>query len=311
MKKSVSYQAEGPVTVREVLKKQWKLTDRQISRIKFLTDGLTVNGRRVNTAYVLQNKEVLTVSLENADSGSAHLIPQDGFLRICYEDADLVVVNKPSGLVTHPSHGHYQDTLANLVYGHYARQGCSMKVRPVGRLDRDTSGLILFAKHGVACEKLCRQKQEGMMVREYLALAEGIFERKQGELCAPLGPEPGSLMRQQVRVDGKPARTSYQVVEEYPQGYSRIQVRLYTGRTHQIRAHMAYLGHPLLGDALYGNRNAFGRNRVMLHSWRMTFLQPFSGEQIQVETEEGMEEDGMPEANTVPAGRREHMTGGT
>ena len=303
MERILQYQAETPITVREVLKKKWGLTDRQISRIKFLPEGLTVEGAHVTVRRLLRPGEILTGRLENAEKSSSHLELAEEKLQILYEDEDVAVIHKPAGVVVHPAHGHYRDTLVNMVYSHYRKQGQSVTVRPVGRLDQDTSGLILFAKNAVACQRLSRQKEDGTMVREYLALTEGLFQEKEGELWVPIGPEPGSLTRQQVRPDGKSAGTAWQVIKEYGRDYSLVRVKLYTGRTHQIRVHMGYMGHPLAGDPLYGtgeaqeqmqgngddggkgqrgekwNRKRYG---MALHSWRITFRQPFDGREVVV-----------------------------
>lgn len=304
--------ADSGRSVKDILRQDFQLSARQISRAKFLDGGITVNGEEVTVRKLLCEGDVLTVRLEDKDAGSHQLIPQPGELDIRYEDEDLVLINKPAGLVVHPSPGHYADSLANILVWHYGQQKENLVVRPVGRLDRETSGLIYIAKNKAAVRKMELQRSTGEMERHYLALVHGSPEADEGIIEASIGPDPKEWMRQQVCPDGAPAKTAYRVRRRF-EGYSLVELHLFTGRTHQIRVHMAWLGHPLLGDGMYGYRkqeavaeNAvknrsgqaetllpesgeetagndkdFGMARTALHSWKLICRQPFTGDWLE------------------------------
>ena len=278
MRRTIEYEVtkeSDGTPVKEVLHRHFGLSARQVSRLKFQPDGILVDGRKVTVRHILRDGERLTLCLEPDTKGSDHLTPTAGDLDIRYEDEDMLLVNKPSGLVVHPSHGHYDDSLANIVVHHYQTQEKHLVVRPVGRLDKDTSGLLLIAKHAAAAACFDRQRREGDLSRFYLALVEGCPRAGSGQIDAPLGRVEGSLICRQVSPDGAPALTDYEVLLPGAQ-YSLIRLKLHTGRTHQIRVHMAYLGHPLLGDPLYGREGSFGMSRTALHSWQIRCRQPFT-----------------------------------
>ncbi len=272
----ITKQEEG-MLVKDILRRRFSLSARQISRMKFRSDGILVDGARVTVRHVLAAGEVLELSLEAGEKGSDHLIPVEGPLDIRYEDQDMVVLSKPAGLVVHPSHGHYSDSLANLLVGHYAARGEHLVVRPVGRLDKDTSGLIIIAKHAAAAASFDRQRREGTLERVYLALVEGCPEPRRGTVDEPIGRDEGSIILRRVRPDGDRAVTDYEVLAPGRE-YSVVRLRLHTGRTHQIRVHMAWLGHPLLGDSLYGTEGSQGMYRAALHSAQISCRQPVTGE---------------------------------
>lgn len=267
------------MTVEQVLKRKLGMTKREISQIKFRPGGLRIAGRQVRVTHVLTEGEILEMLLEEAERGSRHLKASEGKLQILYEDEELVAVNKPAGLVVHPSHGHYEDSLANQLVGHYRRNGQEVTVRSIGRLDKDTSGVLLFGKYAQAAARLCRQREEHVYQRWYLALAAGRFRKNRGKLTGRIGPKTGDLMRMAVTAEGKPAVTHYQVLSQ-ESGYALLACRLETGRTHQIRVHMAYAGHPLLGDLLYGDGR--GASKLMLHAWKVKCRQPLTGEELEI-----------------------------
>ena len=300
-------------TVKDILRMDFQLSARQISRAKFMENGITVNGEEATVRRVLKEGEHLIVRLEDGEAGSHQLIPQPGELDIRYEDEDLVLINKPADLVIHPSPGHYADSLANILVWYYGQKAENIVVRPVGRLDRETSGLIYIAKNKAAVRKMELQRASGEMERHYLALVHGCPVNDEGVIEMPIGPDPEVWMKQSVREDGAPAKTAYWVRARFD-GYSLVELKLYTGRTHQIRVHMAWLGHPLLGDRMYGgdqmrgsDRSSvedqlivqegntaelteegplsraveFGMTRTALHSWRIDCTQPFTGERLE------------------------------
>ena len=189
------------------------------------------------------------------------------------------MLNKAPGVTVHPGPGHFYDTVGNFLLWHYDQEGAEADFHPVHRLDRGTSGLMVVAKHPHAQERLKEQLHTADFFREYLAVCDGCPRPKTGVVDAPLGPKPGSLVEQMVRPDGKPARTRYTVRLER-EGRSLLRLALDTGRTHQIRVHMASLGCPLTGDFLYGREAPELIPRPALHSARLSFRHPITGRRL-------------------------------
>ena len=261
-----------------LLKKHLLLSGTVVRRIKWLEDGILVDGIRVNTRFVPQAGQTLSVRLSDPERLSG-VVAAPGPLDIVYEDEDLIVLNKPAGLSVHPGPGHFSDTLGNFLVHYYESSQQEADFHPVHRLDRGTSGLLVAAKHPYAQELLKEQLHSPAFRRVYLAVCEGTPEPAAGVVDAPLGPVEGSLMAQQVRPDGKPARTHYEVLET-DGSRSLLRLELKTGRTHQIRVHMAHLGHPLTGDFLYGTEDHTLISRAALHSYQLTFRHPLTHEEL-------------------------------
>ena len=279
----MSRRVELPVTaelagvkVDTLLKKRLGLSGTVVRRIKWLEDGILVDGQRVNTRFVPREGQVLSVRLSDPERRSG-IVPAPGPLDIVYEDEDILILNKAPGVPVHPGPGHFSDTIGNFLLDYYDSRGIEADFHPVHRLDRGTSGLLAVAKHPHAQEVLKNQLHTPDFRRVYLAVCEGAPAPAAGVVDAPLGPRPGSLVEQMVRPDGKEARTRYETLEVYG-GRALLRLELDTGRTHQIRVHMAHLGHPLTGDFLYGAEAPELISRPALHSAELTLRHPVTGE---------------------------------
>ena len=226
----------------------------------------------------------LTVELPEPEP--ADVLPQDIPLDVVYEDADVIVVNKPVGLVVHPAPGHPDGTLVNALLYHCgdSLSGINGELRPgiVHRIDRDTSGLIIAAKNDAAHLSLAAQLEDHTLSRVYECLVQGNLREDEGTIDAPIGRSPKDRKKMAVVAGGRRAVTHYRVLGRYS-GCTHAQCRLETGRTHQIRVHMAYTGHPLLGDTVYGGRAVKGLAGQCLHARRLTFVHPRTGVPITVE----------------------------
>jgi 23S rRNA pseudouridine1911/1915/1917 synthase len=257
-----------------------QISKRMLTDIKFSGGRITVNGKEVTVRYSLQEGDRLSVVFP-PEPKSASLRAEMIKLEIVFEDKDILVVNKPAGMSTIPSREHPYGSLANGICGYYKHKGIDSAVHIVTRLDRDTSGLVLIAKHRHIHHLLSLQQHKREIKRSYEALVEGVFplSEKAGVVNAPIGRKDSSIIEREVRQDGKHAVTRFQVIKQYEE-FAHLQMDLETGRTHQIRVHMNYKGHPLLGDTLYeGNTNKILRQA--LHCFFLSFLHPITGEILQ------------------------------
>jgi 23S rRNA pseudouridine1911/1915/1917 synthase len=237
----------------------------------------------------VQPGDVITLHLPVAEPDK--LAPEFIPLDVLFEDETLVVINKPAGLVVHPAHGHTGGTLVNALLARYpdlaamSRADAGSADRPgiVHRLDRDTSGLIVVARTPAALHHLRRQFKARTVEKSYLALVFGRPDAPQGLIDVPLGRDPRHRQKFAPRPDGKPAWTHYRLKEDFGQ-YSLLEIGLETGRTHQIRVHLAWLGCPVVGDTVYGlKKNPLGLTRQFLHAWRLKFEHPGTGQPLQLE----------------------------
>lgn len=277
---NIAAEEEG-VVLREFLKGQ-HISKAALVDIKFQGGRIEVNGQEVTVRYVLRQGDKVTVQfpLEKCSDG---LLVEHLPLDIVYEDDYVLIINKPAFTNTIPSREHPTGSIANRVAGYYLEQGIPSTVHVVTRLDRDTSGLMLIAKHRHVHHLLSEQQKRGEVKRTYVAFVHGCVQ-EEGEIEAPIGRKSSSIIEREVRSDGQYACTLFNRLQAFEEDYSYVQLRLLTGRTHQIRVHMSYIGHPLLGDDLYGG-TLERINRQALHCRQIKFVHPFTGEQMVFEAE--------------------------
>lgn len=261
-----------------LLRKALGLSGTVIRRIKWLDDSILLDGERVFTSQRVEPGQVLTVRLSDPERRSG-VVPAPGPLDIVYEDGDMLVLNKAPGVLVHPGAGHFADTIGNFLLDYYDRTGVEADFHPVHRLDKGTSGLMVVAKHPHAQEVLKNQLHTSEFRRIYLAVCLGGPTEERGTVDAPIGMAEGSIVARAVRPDGLPARTHYRVLERRGDR-ALVRLELESGRTHQIRVHMAHLGCPLAGDFLYGTEDKDLIARPALHSSELTVRQPVTGETL-------------------------------
>jgi len=241
-----------------------------------------VNGVAVKASYALEDGDTLEYDVRSRDPLVA--TPEDIDLSILYEDDDVLVVDKPAGMVTHPAHGATSGTLVNALLGHLeSLPGDALRPGLVHRLDRDTSGLLVIGKTEEALSRLGIAMKARHIKREYLGLVHGVPDHAKGTIDGPIGRDPQNRMKYAVLGDGKPAITHYEIREAFPK-HAELVFRLETGRTHQIRVHLAAMGHAILNDPIYGREEArFGLPGQALHAWRLAFDHPRTERRMEFE----------------------------
>lgn len=260
------------------LLKEHDISKGLLAKIKFQGGQILVNGKEENAIYLLDVGDRVTIHIPD-EVAHETLIAVDHPLDIVYEDDHFLVINKPAGIASIPSSLH-ANTMANFMKHYYVQQGyANQRVHIVTRLDKDTSGLMLFAKHGYAHARLDKQLQAKALTKRYYALVAGEGKLPlEGDIIAPIARDDESIITRRVHASGKYAHTSYKVIGQY--GKVRlVDIQLHTGRTHQIRVHFAHLGFPLLGDDLYGGSMTYGIKRQALHCHSLQFSNPFTKEE--------------------------------
>lgn len=275
-------------TIRNFLKEYGGFTKKEISQAKFRPGGFRLDGIQRRCDALLREGQELLVCVEAREQGSSQLVWGEGTLEILYEDEDLLVVNKPAGTVCHPAKGHYGDTLANQAANYYGSRGEKVTIRCVGRLDKEVSGVVVFAKNQMAAARLSTQREQGTFSKKYVALVQGLLEEDSLLLLGAIGPHDRDPHRMQLRPDGKASRTRVRVQERRErENQTLVCCEIHTGRMHQIRVHLSGAGHPIVGDLLYGaeaveGEEEQGRRGICLHAWQIQCENPFTGKQILV-----------------------------
>ena len=265
-----------------ILQNTLGLSGGMIRHLKFLEDGITVGGERVTVRRVLKLGEELVLNTAN-EASEKPIKPVELPLAIAYEDEDMVIPDKPAFMPTHPSHDHYEDTVANALAFRYRDDGDAFVFRPVNRLDRNTSGLLIIAKCRIAAAKLTRAMQEGRVRKKYVAILDGTLEADGGVIDTYMRRTAESIIVREVcdECEGADrAITEYRVIYR-SERYTVVEAEPKTGRTHQLRVHFAHLGAPIVGDDLYGYASEY-IDRHALHSHSLTLVQPTSGEPLAV-----------------------------
>ena len=282
--------------VKDVLQKEFKFSKRLILKLK-KENRIFVNGVPQFVNFSLNENDIVKVDL-NFEEECDNIVPYEMDLNIVYEDDFLIILNKPPKLETHPTVLNFDKTLSNGLKFYFDKIGLKRKIRPVNRLDKDTSGLIVFAKNQFVQEELVKQMKNNSFVKEYIAVVQGEVLQEKGEIVASIARKDGSILERCVdEVNGVFAKTRFEVLERLSSGANDlnalsvidkakelnkitvVKLKLETGRTHQIRVHMKHIGHPLIGDFLYGERSDL-IDRQALHSYKLEFLHPVSNEKM-------------------------------
>ncbi len=271
--RSINFTAEEEHNGKKIyflLKSDMGVSSRLVRTLKHTDDGILLNGERARTVDTVKPGDIVTINIPDDTSRSA--LPVDYPLDVIYEDSDILVINKPAGLAMHESHNHQNDTLANAVSGYLLSKGEPCVFRAVGRLDKDTSGVVICAKHIMAASKL-----SGKIKKQYLAIVQGELTGDGSIDVRIYRPDPMKTLRAAGDF-GEEALTNWVSLKSNGE-YSLIKVTPLTGRTHQIRVHLSYIGHPLAGDEMYGGRRLL-INRHALHCEKVVFNHPVTGEEI-------------------------------
>lgn len=244
----------------------------------------SVNGVVSKSNRILQENDEIEIHIP--DPVAIDILPEDIPLDIYYEDSDVIVVNKPSGMVVHPACGNYNNTLVNaLMYHCQDLSGIGGVIRAgiVHRIDKDTSGLLVSCKNDFSHRGLSEQFFHKTVTRKYLAICYGVLEHNYGRIDAPIGRSLDNRQKMGINKNGKNAVTNFKVLERFNE-YTLLELQLETGRTHQIRVHMAYIGHPIVGDPLYGPKKVIGENGQFLHAKTLGFHHPRTNEFLQFDS---------------------------
>lgn len=251
----------------------------------FELQSVFVNDKLAKPSLSLKNGDL--VEFEIPEATISQIEKQNIPLDVVYEDSDVIVVNKPSGMVVHPANGHYSDTLVNaLMYHCKDLSSINGEIRPgiVHRIDKDTSGLLVACKNDFSHNAIAEQLKAKTSTRKYIAIVYGNFEHNYGKIDAPIGRDPQNRLKNAVVAGGKESVTTFKVLERFGD-FTLLELKLETGRTHQIRVHMAYIGHPVLGDPLYGPKKVIGDFGQFLHAKTLGFIHPRTNEYMEFESE--------------------------
>lgn len=288
MEKTIVLQAEEQGTrLDKFLSEQLEDYTRSFLQKQIDEGNVDVNGKKVASKYKVQMGDTITVGIP--EPIDVDILAEDIPVEIVYEDNDLLIINKPQDMVVHPAPGNYKGTLVNALLYHCKEglSGINGEIRPgiVHRIDKDTSGLLMIAKNDKTHLALSEKLKDHDITRRYHAIVYGKFKEQEGMVEKPIARSPKDRKKMAIVADGRYAKTQYKVLETF-KDFSYVELTLFTGRTHQIRVHMSSIGHPLLGDPVYGpSKQTFGLDKQMLHAKVLGFDHPTTGAYVEFESE--------------------------
>ena len=257
-------------TINQILQNELQISSRLLYKL-IKMQKILLNNKICDTRSITNAADIITIDF-NYEEDNSNIVPTQMNLDIVFEDDWLLIINKPAGIAVHPSILHYSDSLCNGIRFYFDKIGLKKQVRPVNRLDLNTSGLVVFSKCEYIQECLIFQMKCHKFKKEYLAICNGIFDKKSGTISLPIARKENSIIERCISENGQLSTTHYEVIKEF-NGYSLVKCILETGRTHQIRVHMAAIGHPLIGDDLYGSISDL-IDRQALHCYNLQFIHP-------------------------------------
>ncbi len=269
-------ESEVGLQVKELLKRNFGFSSRLMTKLK-VHNCVKLNGQEVKL-YVKGNPgDRISVCLPKEKSDFE---PEQIPISVVYEDDDLLIIDKQPGFVVHPTKGHPIHTMANGIMNYMIENNKNFKIRFINRLDMDTSGLLAVAKNSHCQDDLSKQMGENKVLKKYVAVVKGILEEEEGTIDLPIGKEAEDQVRRAVVEGGYPSVTHYKVLERFEKGYTMVELVLETGRTHQIRVHLSHIGHPIVGDVLYGEASVWLIERQALHARSLSFFHPVTNERL-------------------------------
>ncbi len=271
------------LNIKDVLKSYFGISDRLLIKLK-KNKKILLNGVPEYVSKQINIGDLIEVNLDFKETFD-NIIPINMNLNIIFEDDSLLIINKPAGIPVHPSVLHYNNSLSNGVAYYFSTNNINKKIRPVNRLDKDTSGIVIFAKNEYIQECLIKQMKSKEFNKEYYAILEGHLETNNGTINAPISRKEGSIIEREINSNGDISITHFELIKNFSvcdKCLSLVRFKLETGRTHQIRVHSKHINHPILGDSLYGNASTL-ISRQSLHSYKISFIHPIKKERLEFE----------------------------
>jgi len=264
-------------SIKDILRNELGFSKRLRAKLKNNPELVRLNGVEAEGWIPLKTGDQVTVDFPQETS---NFVAENIPLKIIYEDDDILILNKQAGIVCHPTKGHPSHTISNGLQHYIDTTNKEFKIRFINRLDMDTSGVLAIAKNSHSQDAIIKQMQQNNVEKKYLAMVKGIIPEDSGTINQPIGQPDPLLVQRGVVEGGDESTTHFKVISRYSKGYSLVELLLETGRTHQIRVHLAYLGYPIVGDHLYGENEPFLIERQALHAFSLSLVHPISGEKM-------------------------------